>query len=413
MITAQATPDPRTRQAQHDLGAARVSPPRRRVAVIAGALLPPRWLPAEAVVERLPTLAGLWRERRCVALPCPLPADDAVLPRELAHDRWLRAELAAVAGIDIDAGAMYAVRRLAAAADTTAATAAERDPTPGSAALSDWLAEPTRLLLARDHLLLDCGAARSLDAAGAAALHAAAAPLADEHGLQLEVLDPQHWRLRVVAGGAPLCLQCASPEAAAGRNIDGYSPAGPDARRLRRFVNEIQMTWHARAERAGTDTPAGDGDDPTLAINSVWITGPATAAALAAWRERIAGGRCRVDERLLAARLADDRSGWLAALADLDAALGGWLQQPEPVALLLCGDGMARWLEPAGAVPAAAPRWSGDSWRELPRRLAALAARWRDGSGGAGDRGSRGGGSGRRDRADAEIAALFTEPDAS
>ncbi|MEO6269283.1 MAG: hypothetical protein ABIP08_03160, partial [Lautropia sp.] len=70
-----------------------VSVTAARIQVIAGALMQPDWLPAAPVRERLPLLAALADQAQLVAVPAPLPPASDALPKDLAHDRWLRARL--------------------------------------------------------------------------------------------------------------------------------------------------------------------------------------------------------------------------------------------------------------------------------------------------------------------------------
>ena len=314
----------------------RVSATTVRVQVIAGALTPTRWLPAAAIAARLPRLAPLVRAGRILTREAAIETVDGALPMELAHDTFLRSELAAAASIAVPAGAMTALRRLATAVGESDA----------------WLLEPVHFHLARDHLVLETRAAEGLDPDGAARLTDAIAPLLAAESFVLDRISVTHWRLRTDSPAAPLNLRCASPEAAAGRNVDGYLPTGPDARRYRRLLNEIQMTWHAM-QRDGAE-----GSPVRAPINSVWLSGPVTPAAGRAWRSRLDGGRLKVDERLLAARLHDDPGAWLDALGTLDADLRDALTAGEATAVLLCGDSTARWLAPAAAARALGGRFA-------------------------------------------------------
>jgi hypothetical protein len=301
-----------------------VSSPASRIIVVAGALTQPHWVPPAEIRARLPrtaTLAGL----RASTVAAPRP--EGALPRELAHDRWLREQLARKAPA-IAPGAMAAVRQLAL-----------RDGTEGPPARppSRWLLEPAHFHLAKDHLVLVAGAAQDLSLAQARELAQAIEPLLAAEGMTLTVAAADRWLLGETQ--AALQLDCAASEAAAGRNVDGYLPSGPDARRYRRLLNEIQMTWHEHpVNEARADAGA-------LPINSVWLSGPVTGEAVAALREDVAAGSYRLEQSLLGPRLRDDRSGWLDALQALDAQLHGWLTSPQPPGILLCGDDEARWLE--------------------------------------------------------------------
>jgi hypothetical protein len=311
------------------------------VIVVAGALMQPLWVPPEELASRLQHLSGMSDLQTAAA---DLPPPSSGLPRELAHDRWLRAqpELREAALLP---GASTAMRRLAPFGES-----------PG------WLLEPAHFHLAQDHLVLLAGAADDLAEADARRLAEAIQPLLAEEHFALSVQSPRAWLLSA-ADAADLQLDCASSEAAAGRNIDGYLPAGLHARRYRKLLNEVQMTWH---EHPVNQVRESRGELP---INSVWLSGPATPAALAAWNEAVASGRYRVDETLLAARLRDDRFAWLDALQSLDARLAQWLASATPPAILLCGDQDCRWLLRGRSRSRAADKEGAGS------RLAALASR--------------------------------------
>src|SRR5690606_1434168 len=126
----------------------------------------------------------------------------------------------------IPPGAMGAVRRVA----------------PLDERRAGWLLEPVHFHLAHDHVVLLTGADSDLDAAQSRALTDAIAPLLADEGWSLTVLAPRAWLL---ASPTPLQLASASADAAGGRNVEGYLPDGPDARRYRKLLNTIQMTWHA------------------------------------------------------------------------------------------------------------------------------------------------------------------------
>ncbi|MEO6271072.1 MAG: hypothetical protein ABIP08_12300, partial [Lautropia sp.] len=140
-------------------------------------------------------------------------------------------------------------------------------------------------------------------------------------------------------GAALWRLECASAEAASGRNVAGYLPDGPDQRRFRKLLNEIQMSWHEHPVNQEREAAGA------LPINSIWLSGPVTLPALDAWNQALAEGRLALDDSLLDARLRDDREQWLEALRLLDSRLHAWLTAAQPPEILLCGDGDARWLQ--------------------------------------------------------------------
>jgi hypothetical protein len=291
----------------------------------------PHWLPPAELRARLPRLSGL-EDLGTVDVALP-PSTDA-LPRELAHDRWLRTQVDGAGEVDDEAviapGAMTAVRLLAPLGEHPAG----------------WLVEPAHFHLARDHLVMVAGAARGLVLEQAQRLVESIRPLLGEESMALTLLSATRWLL---ASSPPLRLSCASAEAASGRNVHGYLPGGADDRRYRRLLNDIQMTWH--------DHPVNQEREARgeLPINSVWTSGPVTPRAVAAWNEGLAQRRFALDESLLDARLRDDPADWLDALAALDARLHGLLTATDtPSSVLLCGDNDGRWLQRR---PRAGPAW--------------------------------------------------------
>jgi hypothetical protein len=108
------------------------------------------------------------------------------------------------------------------------------------------------------------------------ALLTAIAPLLDAEQLQIEINPdrPGEWLLQ-----GELAVQAATLAAVVGQNIDNWFPqntaTGSDARRWRRILNEIQMTWHdhpVNQARSAQGQPV---------INSVWLHGGAHQAMTA------------------------------------------------------------------------------------------------------------------------------------
>jgi len=131
-----------------------------------------------------------------------------------------------------------------------------------------WRLDPVHLHLGRDHLVLTDPAGLAVDAGSWQALADAAEPLFAEEGLALDAQEAPPWRLIERAPDRALQLRTRSMAGAMGRSIDAHLPLGPDARRWRRLLNEIQMTWHAhpvnqRLEAQGMPT-----------VNGLWIEGP-------------------------------------------------------------------------------------------------------------------------------------------
>src|SRR5690606_6113739 len=86
-----------------------------------------------------------------------------------------------------------------------------------------------------------------------------------ENGPRLEVLSPGCWLL---VPPRALDVQTRPASVAVGRNISDYLPAGPDARRLAAWVNEVQMVWHGHPVN---ETRESDGHLP---VNWLWVEGP-------------------------------------------------------------------------------------------------------------------------------------------
>jgi hypothetical protein len=284
-------------------------------------------------------------------------------------------------GEAIEAGALSAVRRLASFGES----------------LAGWLVEPVHFHLAQDHLVLLAGAAQSLAAVEAQQLAQSIRPLLEEDGFTLTILAPAAWLL--ASSDGTLQVNCASSEAAAGRNVHGYLPAGVHARRFRKVLNEVQMTWHEHPVNHGREARG------ELPINSIWMSGPVAPRALAAWNNALSAGRYVFEETLLAARLRDDRFAWLDALQALDARLASWLSSPEPPAILLCGDQDCRWLQRRHSRSPIAGRGAAGS------RLAKLARRFGElvGSSGSGPAFSRRSGAATM----VDLAGMFTERSAT
>ncbi len=378
----------------------------------------PHWVPPTEVRARLGRLASL---SDLQAVDVQLAQESGSLPLELAHDRWLRQQPALVAAID---AAMEAANRAAAAVDETAGTAGVGGepiapgamaairrvaPLRNGRALSGWLLEPVHFHLAKDHVVLTAGAAQSLTTAEAQQLAQALEPLLTQESMALTVLSNELWVLD--PRDKPLQLTCAASEAAAGRNIDGYLPVGADARRYRRLLNEIQMTWHEhpvneQRERQGR-----------VAINGVWLSGPVTTPVLDGWDTVVGQELYEVEGALLDARLHDDRHAWLDALQTLDARLHDWLTAENPPSILLCGEDEARWLlrRPGGDGAGRARDWAAllrSGARRLSRRVAGLRARTggsSDGTGSSNGSVSSAGGSHAERTSSDPLVQIFTE----
>ena len=194
-----------------------------------------------------------------------------------------------------------------------------------------FVLEPAHFHVARDHLVLTDRRQLSLDDATSRTLFDAAHPLFEELGYTLRYGDARHWLLRADAWSE---LRTCSPDAACGHNIDVWLPRGPGERDWRRLHNEVQMLWHTHTLN---DAREQRGE---RRINALWLWGgSAGISAQAAQPQAQPTGlqelaRCslgrsaahvpndaelRLLDALIEPALAGDWSGWLAAMAELDA----------------------------------------------------------------------------------------------
>ena len=305
-----------------------------RLRLLPGTLLPAHWLGGGLLHDRLPGIRQALAEGRLRLRTQPLsaPADS-----DWAHDRWLRGH-PALAASSVPAGAAAAVRAFAASqasvpTDRAPAAPAALHPSadaPSTTATPGWLLQPVTFRLTTDRMMLDPTPQRAVDAAMAERMIQAIAPLLADEGLDIEMQTPARWLLRPRAGTAGWQLSCTPIEAVGESHIDVLMPQGPDAKRFLRLLNEVQMSWNLLTLNEPQDLP----------VNAIWPSGPAHAPAVDAMRDLLARGLV-VDERFLAARLAQDLSAWLDALPVLDS----WFaDDPTGFACLLAGEHGLHWL---------------------------------------------------------------------
>ncbi len=190
-----------------------------------------------------------------------------------------------------------------------------------------FVLQPAHFHVARDHLVLTDRRQLTLDDATSRTLFDATHSLFDELGYTLRYGDARHWLLRADAWSE---LRTCSPDAACGHNIDVWLPRGPGERDWRRLHNEVQMLWHTHAIN---DAREQRGE---RRVNALWLWGGSVglsgqAVQQAGLRELArcslglpAAPMCNEEsplvlDTLMAAALAGDWSGWLAAMAELDA----------------------------------------------------------------------------------------------
>lgn len=173
-----------------------------------------------------------------------------------------------------------------------------------------WLrADPVYLLVEGGHLILvDRIADLPLTEAQALAQEILAVFGAD--GWRLETAPGGHWYLH--PGGAP-ALHTYPLSAVRGRDVHPFLPAGPEGRRWRGVLNEIQMLLHASPINAAREARG------VLPVNSLWPWGGGRLPAPA--RSRWAG----VWGSLMLSRGLAMRTG--APVADLPGDAAAWLSR--------------------------------------------------------------------------------------
>ncbi len=182
-----------------------------------------------------------------------------------------------------------------------------------------FVLQPVHFHVARDHLVLTDPREIALDDATSQALFAAACPLFDELGYEVRYGNARHWFLRADSWQA---LRTSTPDAAAGRNVDVWMPAGEAARHWRKLHNEVQMLWHMHPLNEEREQRG------LRRANGLWLWGGAApgmhlpearARLLAAMPAVAAAEGLACDGTLLPPALAGDWSQWLAAMQAIDA----------------------------------------------------------------------------------------------
>ena len=275
--------------------------------LLTGALPSPDWL-GQAGRQACVNSTGLRAMAKRVSTTDVSPAATDAIP-EPGHERWLRQRFGLPDRYPF----------------------AACGPAAAGSSQADWRVDPVHLHLGRDHLVLTDPERLDLSDAESSALRDAAAPLLAEEGLELIACSPTRWALVHADPSRALDLQTHALAGALGRSIDAYLPQGPDARRWRRILNTVQMTWHIHPVNAQREARGA----PT--INGLWIEGPCPQAnaGLNAQQRQAAGalanrarhapdavivddgqGLLHVDDRLMQAQLAGDpqhfRSAWLS-----------------------------------------------------------------------------------------------------
>jgi len=238
-------------------------------------------------------------------------------------------------------------------ADGFAPAALTRELLAGDAGEATWLsADPAWIQPDLNGArLLACGQMQ-LDIDEARALAETLLPVFADAGMTLEVGTPDRWHVRVPPG-LPLPA-FASPDQALGEDLAQHLPEGPEGRRWRAILTEVQVLLHQHplnAQRRERGLPP---------VNSLWLWGGGHLPTLV--RSVLAG--CVSDDVLLGAlaaragvevvprtpeAIASAGAGWLIDLQDLQASeIGGswWplLQRLAASPLRLSFASGERWL---------------------------------------------------------------------
>ncbi|HZS80472.1 MAG TPA: hypothetical protein VFA14_03455 [Herbaspirillum sp.] len=134
-----------------------------------------------------------------------------------------------------------------------------------------FVLQPAHLHVARSHLMLTDTGQLALEETNARRLFQSALAPCEESGHTLLYIDAATWLLRADGWAG---LLTASPQAASGRNIDIWMPAGPGARAWRKLQNEVQMQWFSESLNEERER---HGRKP---VNSLWLWGGGDAGAL-------------------------------------------------------------------------------------------------------------------------------------
>lgn len=129
-------------------------------------------------------------------------------------------------------------------------------------------ADPVHLHIAGDAVVLDADAVADLALDEARALAARLSAHFAEDGLAFEVIGPREWLLRCRRRLEARTHPCAD---AHGRSIETLLPDGPDARTLKRIINEAQMLLFDAPENRSREARGA------APANGLWLWGGAAA----------------------------------------------------------------------------------------------------------------------------------------
>ena len=269
--------------------------------------LPPQAHARDLIAQlRLPALARLLS--RAARTARHAPSEHASLHACLPHEQWLTRQTS----------------------DTSPPMAHQLMHKLGlSAAAGHWFVlQPVHLHVARDHLVLTDYRQLQLDDSTARTLFDAIRPLFADQQIELLYGNSRYWFMRADHW---VELRTCTPDAACGHNIDIWQPSGATARDWRRLHNEVQMLWHqhpineereARSEQRvnalwlwGASSGTESGDGLRVLSDALLQSGHTRMTETEHTDESV---RLRLDTSLLPLALADDWSGWLQQMQQME-----------------------------------------------------------------------------------------------
>lgn len=146
-----------------------------------------------------------------------------------------------------------------------------------------FCADPVRLQVSGDAVVLDAGAAADLSQDDAAGLVEVLNRHFAADGITFRAIAPDQW---LMESNQAVEAATSAPEMAHGRSIETFLPQGSHARRLKQIGNEAQMLFHECAVNSARE---GRGQAP---INGLWLWGGARERPVVA---PLPGGRVLSD----------------------------------------------------------------------------------------------------------------------
>ena len=129
-----------------------------------------------------------------------------------------------------------------------------------------FCADPVRLQVSGDAVVLDASAAADLSPGDAAGLIEVLNRHFAPDGIEFRAVAPDQW---LMESAMPIDAVSHAPESAHARSIESFLPQGSHARRLKQIGNEAQMLFHECAVNSAREAR---GQAP---INGLWLWGGA------------------------------------------------------------------------------------------------------------------------------------------